>query len=242
MTDDGHYLVIGVWRGTEHKDQIFYLDLSTPDAQVVPWITGFDAEYEFVGNEGNTFYLRTDLDAPRQRIIAADVTQPGREGWKEIVPQEDDRLLGVTLVGGRLLAHYLHDAHSRVQLYDLTGASQGEIKLAELGTVSLGAAKQSDDAIFYSFTSYLSPPSIYRYDIANGEEHAIPTTQGRFFARRLPDRAGLLYQQRWHARADVHHATERPASKTARTQPISTPTADSISRKRPRSRRRGWYG
>jgi len=168
-TDDGKYLVIGVWRGTEHKDQIFYLDLSSPDAKVVPWITGFDAEYEFIGSEGNIFYLKTDLDAPRQRIIAADVTQPGREGWKEIVPQGEDRLLGVTLAGGRLLAHYLHDAHSRVQLFDLNGAAQGELQLAELGTLALGSAKQSDQAIFYSFTSFLTPPSIFRYDIATGE-------------------------------------------------------------------------
>jgi len=169
VTDDGHYLVISVWRGTERKDQLFYLDLTTPDAKVVDWITGFDAQYEFIGNEGNTFYLRTDLDAPRHRIVAADVTQPGREGWKEIVAQQADTLQAVTLVGGRLISLFLQDAHSRVQLYDLTGAPQGEIKLAELGTASLGSAKQADKDIFYSFTSYLSPPSIYKYDIATGE-------------------------------------------------------------------------
>ncbi|HEY2837502.1 MAG TPA: prolyl oligopeptidase family serine peptidase [Pirellulales bacterium] len=168
-TDDGHYLVISVWRSTEHKNQLFYLDLQTPGAKVVTWITGFESEFEFIGNEGSTFYLKTDLDAPRNRIVAADVTQPGREGWKEIVKQQDDSLQGVTLVGGRLLALYLHDAHSRVQLYDLTGAEKGEIKFDELGTVALGTAKQSDEAIFYSFTSYLSPKSIYRYEIASGE-------------------------------------------------------------------------
>ena len=169
VTDDGHWLVIRVWRGTERKNQLFYLDLTQPDAQVVPWITGFDAQYDFIGNEGNTFLLRTDLDAPRHRVIAADVTSPGRERWKEIIPEQQNVLQSVAFVGGRLVALYLQDAHSQVRLFDAAGQPQGEIPLADIGTVALGEARQSDNELFYSFTSFLAAPTIYRYDVPTGQ-------------------------------------------------------------------------
>jgi prolyl oligopeptidase len=169
VSDDGHWLVIRVWRGSEIKDQLFYLDLTTPDAQVVPWITGFDAQYAFLGNDGNTFFLRTDFDAPRQRVVAADCTQPGREGWNEIIPEQQDVLQSVSLVGDRLIALYLQDAHSQVRLFDKSGQPQGEIPLAEIGTVALGNARQQDQELFYSFTSFLAAPTIYRYDVTTGK-------------------------------------------------------------------------
>ncbi len=169
VTDDGHWLVIRVWRGTERKNQLFYLDLSKPDAQVVPWITGFDAQYDFVANEGNTFYLRTDLDAPRHRLVSADVTAPGRDSWKTIVPEADDVLQSVSLVGGRFVALYLHDAQSKVQLFDTAGQPRGELPLTGIGTVALGEARQQDTSVFFSFTSFLAAPTIYRYDVASGK-------------------------------------------------------------------------
>ncbi|MBI2825782.1 MAG: S9 family peptidase [Planctomycetia bacterium] len=168
VSDDGHYLVIRVWRGTERKNQLFYLDLTKPDAQVVPWIAGFDAQYDFLGNDGSTFWLRTDLDAPRHRVITANVDEPDREHWKEVLPEATDVLQSATLVGGRLVALYLADAHSQVKLFDYEGQPQGEIALAEMGTVALGDARQEDEDLFYSFTSFLAAPTIYRYDVRQG--------------------------------------------------------------------------
>jgi prolyl oligopeptidase len=184
VSDDGHWLVIRVWRGTERKNQLFYLDLTAPEAQVVPWITGFDAQYDFLGNDGDTFWLRTDLDAPRHRVIAADCTQPARDEWKEIIPECDDVLQSVALVGGRFVALYLQDAHSRVQLFDKAGRPQGEIPLAEIGTVALGEARQNDTQLFYSFTSFLAAPTIYRYDVAAGESSVFRRPKVEFQADR----------------------------------------------------------
>src|SRR4029079_16827911 len=75
-TDDGRYLVITVWRGTEHKQRVFYQDLQSPDAPVLPLIDAFEAEYAFIDNDGPVFYFRSDLDAPRGRIVAIDVCEP----------------------------------------------------------------------------------------------------------------------------------------------------------------------
>lgn len=184
VTDDGHWLVIRVWRGTERKNQLFYLDLTKPDAQVVPWITGFDAQYDFIGNDGNTFFLRTDLDAPRHRVVAADVTKPARDGWQELVAEQPDVLQSVTLVGGKFVALYLQDARSQVRLFDTAGKPQGEIKLAEIGAVSLGEAQQSDKEIFYSFTSFLAAPTIYRYDVPSGKSEVFRKPKVDFEADR----------------------------------------------------------
>jgi len=184
VTDDGHWLVIRVWRGTERKNQLFYLDLTKPDAQVVPWITGFDAQYDFIANVGNTFFLRTDLDAPRHRLVAADVTAAGRDAWQVIVPEGEDVLQGVSFVGGRFVSLYLHDAHSKVQLFDLAGQAQGELPLSGIGTVALGEARQKDTSLFYSFTSFLAAPTVYRYDVSTGKSTVFREPKVDFDAER----------------------------------------------------------
>src|SRR5205809_881559 len=86
VTDDGRYLVISVWRGTEQKNQVFYKDFKTPDSPVVELLAGFDAEYEFIDSDGTLFWLVTDLDAPLRRVIAIDTRQPARDNWKELIP------------------------------------------------------------------------------------------------------------------------------------------------------------
>ena len=97
------------------KNQIFYHDLTKPDAKVVELITGFDAEYDFIGNDGPMFWFRTDLDAPRERvIIAIDIGQPGpRAIGKRSIPQAEEMLEGVSVVGDRFLADYLQGRPAR---------------------------------------------------------------------------------------------------------------------------------
>jgi prolyl oligopeptidase len=218
VSDDGHWLVIRVWRGTDRRNQLFYLDLTNPEAQVLPWITGFDAQYDFIGNDGSTFWLRTDADAPRYRVIAADCTQSSREGWQEIIPEREDVLQSVTLVGDRFIALYLEHAHSQVKLFDKTGQPQGEIPLAEIGTVALGEARQNDSQLFYSFTSFLTAPTIYRYDVASGEtaifrqpkvkfEAQEYITEQVFYASKDGTRVPMFITRRKDARLDGANPT-----------------------------------
>ncbi|HUY35543.1 MAG TPA: prolyl oligopeptidase family serine peptidase [Pirellulales bacterium] len=169
VTEDGHYLIISVWHGTERKNQLFYLDLTQDDAEVIELIQGFVARYDFLGNDGPVFWLRTDLDAPRNRVIAVDVNKPGEADWKEIIPEADDVLEGVGLVGEEFFASYLHDAHSRVRRFDLEGESLGEVELPGIGTAVGFGGRRDDKETFYSFTSFTEPTTIYRYDVAAAE-------------------------------------------------------------------------
>ena len=165
VTDDGRYLVISVTHGTERKNNLFYFDLDHPNGEVVELLTGFEARFDFLGNDGSVFWLRTDLDASRNRIVAVDLEHPARDRWREIVPQAEEMLEEVHVVGDRFFAVYLQDAKSQVRMFNLQGKPLGELRLPDIGTAGGFTGRRSDRETFYSFTSFVTPPAIYRYDI-----------------------------------------------------------------------------
>ena len=169
VTDDGHYLTFSVTEGTDPKKRIFYQDLTQPDSKVVELLNDFDAAYSFVDNVGPVFYFHTNLDAPRYRVIAIDVTKPERQNWREILPQTEDKLDGVSIVGGQILAEYLKDARSDMRAFDLEGKLIRSIQLPGIGTIGGFHGRRSDSFTHYAFTSFTTPGAIYRYDIATGE-------------------------------------------------------------------------
>jgi prolyl oligopeptidase len=169
VTEDGRYLIISVWRGTEQKNLVFYQDLQNPGAPVVELISEFEADYGFLGNDGPLFWLVTDLDAPLRRVIAIDTTRPERAAWKEIIPQSRDTLRGVSVIGDHLIASYLKDAASAVRVFDLSGKHVRDVALPGLGSVGGFGGRRDDNETFYSYTSYTVPGSIYRYDVKTGQ-------------------------------------------------------------------------
>jgi prolyl oligopeptidase len=164
VTDDGHYLIITVQRGTDPKNRIFYKDLIDPNSKVIELLDKADAQYSFLDNDGPTLWFRTDLDAPLGRIIAIDTSKGPPWRVKELVPQSNDKLEGVSVVGDRFVAVYLHDAHSAIKLLKLDGSADGEIALPGLGTAGGFGGKRKDRETFYSFTSFTTPTSIFRYN------------------------------------------------------------------------------
>jgi prolyl oligopeptidase len=168
VTDDGRYLIIRVSQGTDRRNRLFYRDLQTPDSPVVELLNNFDASYGFIDNVGTVFYFRTDLDAPRGKIIAIDVTKPERANWQVIVPQAAERLQGVSLVNDQLVAEYLKDAQSDVRIYGRDGKLVRRVELPGIGSAAGFGGKRSDTETFYAFTSFTSPATIYRYDLKTG--------------------------------------------------------------------------
>ncbi|HEY8022790.1 MAG TPA: prolyl oligopeptidase family serine peptidase, partial [Thermoanaerobaculia bacterium] len=168
VTDDGRYLVINVWRGTEIENGIFYQDLGDPGSPVVELLHDFDASYDFVGNDGSLFWFETKLGAPRGRLIAVDAASPARERWREILPQTAETLESASVLAGRFVVTYLKDAHSRVRMFDLAGRPLGEIELPGLGTVTGFAGRPADRETFYLFTSYTTPSTVYHFDLDRG--------------------------------------------------------------------------
>ncbi len=164
VADDGHYLIITVSKGTDPHNRIFYLDLTKPDAKVVELLPDGNAAWDFIDNDGPIFYFHTDLDAPLYRVVAIDTSKPLPAQPKEVIPQSGDKLESTTLVGDRFVADYLHEAHSLVKLFKVDGASEGEIALPGIGTAAGFPGKRKDRETFYSFTSFTTAATIYRYN------------------------------------------------------------------------------
>ena len=172
VTDDGRYLIVSVWRGTDPKNLVFYQDLKAKDATVVELIKDFEAAYSFIGNDGTVFYFRTDLNASRGRILAIDARKPERERWKEIVPQAAETIdgeSGVNLINNQFIVPYLKDARSQIKVFDLTGKLVREIGLPGLGTATDLRGKRKDTELFYVFTGFTTPGTVYGVDLTTGK-------------------------------------------------------------------------
>jgi prolyl oligopeptidase len=167
VTEDGRYLIISVWKGSQPKNMIFYKDLSVADSPVVELISEFAASYSFIDNEGTTFWFETDLDAPRSRAIAIDIHHPDR--IQEIIPQAEETLQGIGLLNNQFVAFYLKDAHTQIKIFDLTGVFVREIDLPGLGSAGGFGGRRYDTETFYSFTGFTTPPTIYHYNMITGE-------------------------------------------------------------------------
>ncbi len=178
VTEDGRYLVIEIWKGTDHKYRIVYKDLTEPYGMPVELIENFDCEYSFIGNEGMTFYFQTDLDAPRKRIIAIDIRKP-RE-IREILPQSTETLVGVDIVANMFVATYLKDAKTQVKMYSLDGGFVREVEFPGIGSAAGFGGKRTDTETFYSFSSFATPPTIFRYDLLTGTSKKLRQAQVKF--------------------------------------------------------------
>jgi prolyl oligopeptidase len=169
VTEDGRYLLVTMYEGAENKNSLYYADLGraeapTVNAVVKPLMTVNDAEYWPVGNRASTLYLRTDKDAPNRRIVAVDLRNPAPAAWKTVVPERKEAIEYVAVIGGRLVTQYLVDVQSRLLLFGLDGAAQGEVPLPDAGTVSAIDGLESAPDIWYSFTSPLLPSTVYVFN------------------------------------------------------------------------------
>ena len=170
VTEDGNYLVITVWKGTDDRYRVMYKDLTTADSKLVTLIDNFENEYSFLGNEGSTFYFKSDLGAPKKCIVTIDVKNPAEK--KTIVP-EAVPMEGASMVGDFIIVEYLNDAKSQIKLFDLAGKFVREVEFPGIVSASGFGGRRDHDETFYSFSSFNRPPEIYRYDLKTGESSFI---------------------------------------------------------------------
>ncbi|MBO0697712.1 MAG: S9 family peptidase [Zavarzinella sp.] len=180
VTDDGRYLIITTWQGTDDRYRISYRDLTEPYAMPTDLIDNFDNDYTFIDNDGPVFYFRTDLKAPNGRLIAIDTRKPDKAHWNGIVPEAKNKLESVSLVGNQFVAVYLKDARTQVKLYTPDGTFLRELELPGIGTATGFGGKRTDTETFYLFSSYATPPSIYRYDLITGKTSEFRSAKVKF--------------------------------------------------------------
>ncbi|HEX8191930.1 MAG TPA: prolyl oligopeptidase family serine peptidase [Allosphingosinicella sp.] len=179
VSDDGRWLIVYSSEGTDARYDVTLIDLTRPNAQPRRFITGLEHDWTFIGNSGTTFYWRTNRDAPRQRIVATDVSRPTLQ-IREIVPEDAATLSDASIVGNRLIASYLRDAQTEVRTYDMNGRRTGEVQLGGIGTATGFSGDATSTESFYSFASFNRPPTIYRYDARSGETSVFAQSQLRF--------------------------------------------------------------
>ena len=180
VTEDGCYLVVTVSRGTDERYRVMVKDMAAQDAPLVDLIDNFDHEYTLVGNDGPVLLFKTDLDAPRGRLVAIDLGRPRPQDWREIIPQADATLVHVSFVGNRLAAGYLKDVVSQVKIFSIEGRLLREVEFPGIGAVAGFGGKRRDTETFYTFSSIATPPTIYHYDVASGTSRLFRRAEVKF--------------------------------------------------------------
>jgi len=166
VTEDQKYLVISAANAT-YGNELYIQDLTKPGAPIVPVLTGFDHEAGIEYAEAGKLYITTNIGAPNRKLVVTDAATPTQEHWKDLIP-ETEFPLSVSTCGGKFYAQYIKDAVSQVYQYSLDGKKERTIELPGLGTASGFSGKREEKELYYSFTSYIAPATIFRYDIASG--------------------------------------------------------------------------
>jgi prolyl oligopeptidase len=163
LSPDGRWLAVSVSRGWTRTD-VYLRDLASPGSGFVTVIEGVDA---IVGVDvrNDRLYLQTNLDAPRSRLVAADLDRPGRESWRDVFPEGPDVLEGAALIGDWIVAVWLREASSRVTLHRHDGALLHEVALPVIGSVAGLTGDWDGREAFLGFTSYAVPPTVYRLSL-----------------------------------------------------------------------------
>jgi prolyl oligopeptidase len=177
VSEDGRFLFIYLVKGTEPKNKLFYVDLKNPrhpdlSSSVKPLFENDNAEYYPLGNVGTRIFLQTTLDAPNRRIISFDVSKPDSLNWKIAVPEEKNVIEQSLLAGGKIVIRYLLDAKSEVEFFSITGNHEGTLKLPGIGTVEGLSGRFDTPELFYAFTSFLYPTTVFRHDFKTGKQTA----------------------------------------------------------------------
>ncbi len=173
VTEDGNYLVLQVWVGTDDRYRILYKKLDKPARQMRTLIDHFDYEFSFIGNEGSLFYFKSSVDAPKKCILTIDVENPARENWKVVVPEADEAMQSAGIVGDTIIVSYLKDAKTQVKLFDLAGKFVREVKFPGIGSANGFGGQRKHSETFYTFASFNRPTSVYHYDLESGKSTLI---------------------------------------------------------------------
>jgi prolyl oligopeptidase len=169
VTDDGNHLVIDISVGTDDRYSIVYQDLTDPDSEPTMIIEGFEYDYRLIGNIGDDLYFRTNDGALKNRLIVIDAKNPDSANWREVIPEAENVLEDVELVGGKIIVQYMQDASSLVKIFDLDGNVTGDVDLPGIGSAYGFSGKFDDTETFFGYESFDTPDTIYRYDVGTGE-------------------------------------------------------------------------
>lgn len=167
VTEDDEFVILYATESTSGNG-LYFKSLKKKNAKFVKAINTFDNDYSVVGHYNGLFYVLTNYEAPKYRLIAIDPNNPAKENWTELIPEKDIVLNGISMVGGKMIANYMQDAHSVIKVFNMDGSFAYNIE-TELGTISGFGGKMDQNITFYSLTSFTTPSTVYMYDVAKNE-------------------------------------------------------------------------
>jgi len=167
LTEDERFLVISA-ANTTSGNELYIQDLNDGKSEIVNVVNNFEKENSIVDNDGDKLFIYTNLNAPNYRVVTVDVKAPQPANWNDLIP-ETENVLTVSRGGSKLFANYLKDATSLVKQFDRNGKEERTIELPGIGAASDFEAKREEKDLYYSFTSYIFPATIFKYDIASGK-------------------------------------------------------------------------
>lgn len=168
LTEDERFLVVSAATSTT-GNELYVQDLKDPKGTLVNLVNNFDNNHNVIDNDGSRLIIQTNLNAPNDRIVEVDFANPTPEHWKDIIPETDNALQGVSTAGKKMFVNYLKDASTLVKQYDYKGKLEREVELPGIGSAGGFGGKATDKEVYYSYTSFTYPASIFKYDIASGK-------------------------------------------------------------------------
>ena len=177
VSEDQRFLIISAANAT-NGNELYIKDLKN-GGDFVQINKGFDINADIVDTQGDDLFIFTDKDAPNMRLVKVSIKNPSPENWKDVIP-ETENVLSVSEAGGYFFGKYMKDAISLVKQFDKTGKMVREIALPGKGTVSGFGGKKEDKDIYYSFTNYITPGTIYKYNVASGKSEIYQKPKVKF--------------------------------------------------------------
>ncbi|WP_321286514.1 prolyl oligopeptidase family serine peptidase [uncultured Sunxiuqinia sp.] len=168
ITDDKRFLLISMSEAS-HGNALSVKDLTKKGADYIPLMEEINYEFHVQENIGEDLFVLTNYNAPKYRLLKININKPEEKDWVEVIPEGDEILEGTSFVGGKIVANYMEDAHSVVEIYNYDGTYEYEIELPGIGSVGGFSGKKDESVALYSYSSYNTPGEIYQYDFNKKE-------------------------------------------------------------------------
>ncbi|WP_371378200.1 prolyl oligopeptidase family protein [Thalassotalea aquiviva] len=182
VSDDANYLFISGANSTSGND-LYMLDLSKPNSKLVTLVDNMDSDSYVLHTIDSKLYIVTNLDAPNQRVVTVDASAPQSDNWQDFIATTEN-VLSPSVGGGYIFANYMVDAVSKVFQYNLDGKLLREVTLPGVGTASAMSGKDEQTTLYYSFSNYSTPSTIYSYDLKSGESSVYMPSKAKFDANK----------------------------------------------------------
>ena len=165
-SDDERFLILSVVESTS-GNALYFRNLSTSNNEFTPIWEKFENDFTVIDNDDNQLLVLTNYKAPNNRLIAIDTKNPSETNWKEVIPESKDALRNINLIGGKIVATYIHNASSKVQIHGMDGKYVSDLNLPGIGTVGGFNGKKDKDEAFFAFSSFTRPTTIYSLNMAS---------------------------------------------------------------------------